>query len=107
VVGTSDVGVNFCIYQPVGEPVADKEVIDTPADISLSCSCAVAPPAVCIAALGVKKAESVDESAVEQRGHALAFLVGEACALTVCLRICKVYFLMCAVQVAAHNDRLF
>ena len=54
----------------------------------------------------MEESESVDESIAEQCGHASPFLICEACAEVVGLRILDVYFLVRHVHVAANDDRL-
>ena len=67
---------------------------------------AIAPPAVCIACIGMHEAESICETTSEQASHLLSLLVGEPGVAAVALRILDVDLLVRHVHVAADDHWL-
>lgn len=99
-----DVGMNLGCGEAVGEATADKEIVDTPPDISCAGCRTETPPAVGVAAVGIQIPEGVYESVVEQGGKTPAFLIRETGILMIGFGVGEVDFLMGAIEVAADDD---
>ena len=95
------ISILYLISQPVGH---DK-VVDTPADVALSCCRAVAPPGIRIALIGVKRAEAVDKSGIEKLCKLAAFFVGKAGVKVVSVGIFEVYLAVDAVDTSGRAAR--
>ena len=73
-----DFGQYVSILYVITQPVGYNKVVDTPADVALSCCRTVAPPGIRVALIGVKHAEAVDKPCVEKLGELAALFVGKA-----------------------------
>ena len=104
-VAAVDLGVNPGPGQSLLQSVTHQEIVDAPPGILLTRLEAVAPPGIDIGDIRIEEAPGIGEPRVEQDGHLLAFLIGEACVLAVGFGVFQVDFLVCHVQVATHDDR--
>ena len=98
VVAAENLVVNGGRSHFVGKTVAHKEIVDTPPRILLARTEAVAPPRIGIGEVGIEEAETVGEPCVQERGHFLAFLVGEPGVFAVGFRIFRRMIFVCLLM---------
>jgi hypothetical protein len=84
----------------------NEEIIDAPTDVAFAGTGEVRPPRVLFGRIGVKMAEGVDESAVDEFLKTRTLFVGKPGISTITPGIGKVDFLVRHVQIAANDDRL-
>lgn len=67
-IGAHDVGMNCGILHPVGNIPADEEVVNPPADVSVTSAGQHVPPGV-LAGFLIENSEGVDESSGKESVH--------------------------------------
>src|ERR1041385_6985968 len=92
--------------EPRTQRRAHEKIVNAPSDVPRAQAGHLTPPRVMPAVL-FKLAEGVEEARVYKRREAGALLGREAVVVNVGRGIRQVNFLVCYVQVAAEDDRLF
>ena len=100
-------GEYISIFNFICRTIGAEEIVYAPTDISLSCGCAVAPPAVGITGVGMEMAEGIGESGGKKLGELSAFFVGKACAEMVGGGVFKIDLVMGNVHISAYYHGLY
>ena len=80
--------------------IRDREIVDTPAGVLLSCTETVGPPGVNALFIRIKIAECINKATLKGSGKAGSLFIRKACIFAVGLRVLEIDLLMCHIKVA-------
>lgn len=107
VIGSENLGIDGRGLDAVAQTVGDQKIVNAPACVVLPRVIAVAPPGICPRKVGVAVAERIRETGGEQLVELAAFLVGKTGVAAVRAGIFQVDLVVCNVQIAADDNRLY
>ena len=105
-VGTKDIRVYQCIFQPVFKAFRYKEIIDPPSCIFCPGTELIGPPRIDAFFVGIEITERIYETGLGESREFFSFIIGETGIFTVGFWVFQVDFFVRYVQVTAKNDRL-
>ena len=83
----------------------NKEIVDTPAGVLLSCTETVGPPGVNALFIRVKIAECINKATLKSSGKAGSLFIRKACIFAVGIRVLEIDLLMCHIKIATADHR--
>lgn len=104
-IGSENFLPNECVLKAREQSVGNKEIIDAPPDIPLTCICEVAPPGVLLGRIRIEVPKRIDETPVDEFLKSCALFIGETRVPPIRLRVRKINLFMCHVEITADDNR--
>ena len=102
---TDNIGMYTGIDEPIGYPLRNDKIINTPPDIFLPRASAITPPTVCAFLVRMQITVSIDETGLKKTTETSTFAVGEPGIVAVCLGIGQVNLIMGYIHVTTYHNR--